>query len=46
MNKFTRLALLGLVVSIASVSTLRAGGGCGDGDKKDKKESSEGDKKE
>ena len=48
MNKFIRIALLGLATSIVSLNSGLAGscGGCGDDDKKDKKESSEGEKKE
>ena len=48
MNKFIRIALLGLATSIVSLNSGFAGGcgGCADGDKKDKKESAEGDKKE
>ena len=45
MNKFIRIALLGLATSIVSLNSGLAGscGGCGDDDKK---ESSEGEKKE
>ena len=48
MNKFIRIALLGLATSIVSLNSGFAGGcgGCTDGDKKDKKESTEGEKKE
>ena len=49
MNKFIRIALLGLSTSVLSLNSGLAqcgSGGCGDDDKKDKKESSEGDKKE
>ena len=48
MNKFIRIALLGLATSIVSLNSGLAGScsGCGDDEKKDKKESSEGEKKE
>ena len=50
MNKFIRIALLGLTTSVLSLNSGLAqcgSGGCGDDDKKDKKEKSEdGDKKE
>ena len=48
MNKFIRIALLGLATSIVSLNSGFAGscGSCADEDKKDKKESSEGEKKE
>lgn len=49
MNKFIRIALLGLATSIVSLNSGLAGscGGCGDDDKKkDKKEKTEGSEKE
>lgn len=49
MNKLIRIALLGIATSVVSLNSGLAGScsDCGDGDKKkDKKESSEGEKKE